>query len=333
MRRRFYAHGEFPINTIIIGVNAQFTSKAVLASTLSITEADIRRFEYVGDELHASIRKSYNILGVGTNGLFLNNPNIKAFIDLDGMCISMGQGAFSGSAIINAYLPAAIVGINSYLDATALTNELYAGEYISFANTFNGGGNFRNTRLKKITIPNIKIYQDSFQSSILLETVIGQPTQVGNNCFNSCVALKNIDVTKITSMAGSFTFYNTSVETLDFENLTDLNSISAVAQTFRLCKSKIIKLNKVANLSAKDNMFQSCSLIEIIEMKALKVFGNASLHPSTFTAIKLNCIIRVNIALATTNAGTADASLAWTKANRAAVIEFYNDFGNYVSTL
>ena len=80
---------------------------------------------------------------------------------------------------------------------------------------------------------------------------------------------------------------------------------------------------------------------EQINAKNLKYLGNpadignngGALSHRTFHNLKLNCYIRVNIALATVNSGSVDAALQWAKDERNAIVEFYDDNGDYVSDL
>lgn len=52
-----------------------------------------------------------------------------------------------------------------------------------------------------------------------------------------------------------------------------------------------------------------------------------------FDNLKTGCKIEANIFLATANAGAVDAGLDYAKTTRGAIVDFYDDAGNYVSTL
>lgn len=312
-----------PINTIIGGVAGSISTKSALATKLGISESIITRFQIVGSDVHCNISSAYNVVP----NAFFNDTSITSYNDLDGICIFFEFSAFNGATnLTNVYAPNAVLGDLCFLNDTLLAQN----EYLYNPYTI-GGQSFRNTRVKKVIMPNVTTYTtDLFNGNTALIEVVGQPTYISSNCFRNTTSLQVLDVSKVTTMNGLFTFYASNLENYYFDELISLTS---VAQAFRLAKFKIFKANKLVNLATKANMFQSATNATLIEMKSLKTFGDASLENSTFLALKTGCTIRVNIALATTNAGAADASLVWAKVNRASIVEFYDDAGNYVSTL
>ena len=54
---------------------------------------------------------------------------------------------------------------------------------------------------------------------------------------------------------------------------------------------------------------------------------------NAFLEINIGCVIEANIYLATANAGGADVDLLYAKNTRGCTVNFYDDLGNYVSTL
>lgn len=99
------------------------------------------------------------------------------------------------------------------------------------------------------------------------------------------------------------------------------------------------KLTAIGNITSggQQNFFDSYNSCNIISMRKLKIYGSPSSgttgNTSGFLGLKMGCVIEVHIDLATANAGTANTSLIWAKTNRGAIVKFYDDNGNYVSTL
>lgn len=85
------------------------------------------------------------------------------------------------------------------------------------------------------------------------------------------------------------------------------------------------------------NCFEGLLACEELDIRKLKVYGSdptvSGSTVSGFGSLKTNCIIKVHQDLATANSGAPHGALVWVKANRSAIVEFYDDAGNYVSTL
>ena len=239
---QFYEAGKqriFPINTIIGGVAASISTKALLASKLGIAESEIRRFDIVGSDINANIRSDYSL----ANDSFYNNSNLTKYKDLDAHVIS--------------------VGINS----------------------------LRNTGLNELLLP---------KDGIIANT-------------------------------SSITENNNLLE-LDLKVVSAAGSICGLSSTI-----KKIYFSKLESITTKAGFFSGLTSLELLDIKKLKVYGSPSTGGSPtnsgFANLKLNCEIQANIFLKTANSGSPDAALTWVKANRSALVKFYNDDGTYNSTL
>jgi hypothetical protein len=77
----------------------------------------------------------------------------------------------------------------------------------------------------------------------------------------------------------------------------------------------------------------SLPLISVIDIKKCTSFGTSGLGGRGITTPKTGAIFNVNIALLTSNAGAVNADMLYYKTNYACIINFYDNSGNYVSTL
>lgn len=123
-------------------------------------------------------------------------------------------------------------------------------------------------------------------------------------------------------------------------NAAEMNSLTYMRGYYWFRNTKIVNLNLPSLIYMGDfsgtigNNFAGMTFLELLSMKKLKQIGsNPNLNANNFSGIKTGAKIQVHIDLRTANAGNAHAELVWVKANRAAIVEFYDDNGNYVSTL
>ncbi len=141
-----------------------------------------------------------------------------------------------------------------------------------------------------------------------------------------------------TNLQGNGTFLNlTTLTNSGFENTfkIDVSTLpNNTGSNFRNTRFKKIIAPNLTLINTRGSLFKECSTLELISMKKLTTFGNAPANTSdTFTGLAMNCLIEVNIALASINSGSADASLIWAKVNRNAIVNFYDNNGNFISTL
>lgn len=175
----------------------------------------------------------------------------------------------------------------------------------------------------------IYIGGNSFQSTLSLNYITGSNvTLIDANAFRWS-NISSFDFSKVARIEafgiGETKFVNITAPLLtSMDGNQNLRAISTL-QTFIA--------PELHTIYGKGSVFRSLASATLISMRKLKVFGNPSTNDNTFANLKTGCIIEVNIALATSNAGSADAALAWVKTNRSAIVKFYDDSGNYVSTL
>lgn len=230
---------KFPINTIIGGVAASISTKALLATKLGISESEIRRFEIIGSDVHANIRSNYSMPG----NAFFNDSALLSFLDNEGKVISLAAGVFRNTGLLHVNLP-------------KVTTTLLAS--IGY-----------NLDLTEIVLPEIINF--------------GSQSLRGNSACKKIICLK--------------------LETIDF----------------------------------KENCFSGSTSLELLDLRKLKYYGSpASGNGATasgLSSLKTGCEIRVHEFMKTANSGTADLALIYAKTVRGATVNFYNDAGNYVSTL
>lgn len=146
-----------------------------------------------------------------------------------------------------------------------------------------------------------------FRNSTIQNVFFPNLNQLNGFDFYNCVQLTQLYMPNLTSTLSNRQFYNTRIPIMELPNLV---SVSSSNTTFR----------------------QMTATLEI-NMPKLKVLGSPAVHNDCFLLLKTGCIIRVHEDLATANAGAPHAALVWVKANRSAIVEFYDDNGDYVSTL
>ena len=131
--------------------------------------------------------------------------------------------------------------------------------------------------------------------------------------------------------------YNTLLTTINLPSLTlfgvqMFNSNTAATEIYAL------NLEEIGNVTTTgSNNLSGLSSLNILDLRKLKVYNNpATGYGATaagFNNLKSGCEIRVHIALATANNGAVNESLRYAKNVRGAVVKFYDDNGNYISTL
>lgn len=170
---------------------------------------------------------------------------------------------------------------------------------------------------------------DSFRSCLNFENC-NTPSlhTLGTNVFNSSNKLK--DLTHSITTFGTTCFSGVIIPIL---NLNTTTLISGNGFFFN-AKCTQIHLANITAISNVSQVFSGTINLELIDIKKVKIFGSDSTaSTNTFSTMKIGCEIRANIHLATSNSGSPNATIFWAKTNRAAVVKFYDDAGNYVSTL
>jgi len=314
-KKHIYGRRPLPPNTFIGGVGGSLSTKNLLATKLGIAPTRIKSFRIVNDEVQAHIQDSYTI----RNGCFYATT-ITHYIDSDGLVLGIENGAFANTPIIRAEFKNALTfsaNFNDVVEKRGVFNNCVMLKHINLKSLQNLGNadvvayHFRNVYPDLILMDNIKT-----------------PTAYGLGFSNFTFSLLNLESTR-----------NHMFENCKPQNFETFKNLEFNIGAFRASKFYEIKLNNVTSISTKTGIFQGMTITTLIELKKLKTFGDPASIGGTidfnyaFGSLKTGCRIRVNIALATTNSGIPDASLSWAKANRNAIVEFYDDNGNYISTL
>lgn len=312
-----------PINTIIGGVAGTISTKADLAAKLGVSESIITRFQIVGSDVHCRISSDYSIVGSAFEG----DTSITSYIDLNARCIAFGSNAFYGATnLANVYAPNAYLGSKCFVGAINLTNSNYGGEYLYFNSDINGG--ISDIKLKKFTAPNLNYLPASFaQNNIYFEELNANIVAIPDRCFQGATALDVMNTDIITSLGSS------SMVNVKLSGIRHFTSLTSAVGGISGWKSTEIHMPNLTSYLGI-NTLQNFTNLTLLSMRKLKTLGNSpSTVSSLFSGLKLGCTIEMNVALATANSGSAHAALVWAKTNRAAIVKFYDDAGNYVSTL
>lgn len=317
-----YGSGTFPINTIIGGIGATITSRSALSAKIGVSVNLIRRFEINGNDVYCNISSGYNI---GTDA-FNGDTNVTFYYDLDEKCLSTGLRGFQGASnLANVYLPNAIVQTSGFRSCNNLKNDNYGGIFEYYKTIFGSVG-FLGVKIPTVKIPNVSaINNQTFQGAVI-NTLIWSGYHIGQDAFRAA-KVDNIDVSNVTYI-GSLAFYQATLpNTMVFSSLIEITTI----QIFRNSTVKNLEFPNLTTISAKQLVFATG--LQSIKMRKLKTIANPSLGEQLFD-VGLNCLIEVHIDLFTANAGAPHQSLLDAKAwPRYAIVNFYDDNGNYVSTL
>ncbi|UYW02126.1 hypothetical protein K5I29_04290 [Flavobacterium agricola] len=164
-------------------------------------------------------------------------------------------------------------------------------------------------------------------------------TEFRSSAFVNLINLNNFNLIDFKGNLQGYTFENSgaigSDITVECKHMSFNNFVNA--------KFKKIRLPQLESMGRSNRTFYSqnfsgCQYVELISMRKLKLmYGNENTAAqgtySNFAAVKLGCTIEVNIALATSWNGGMPPDLTFAKTNRQAIVKFYDDAGNYVSTL
>jgi len=315
-KKHIYGRRPLPPNTFIGGVGSTLSTKNLLAAKLGIASTRIKSFRIINDEVQAYITKTYTL-----NNGFKDDTTITYFKDEAGLIVACNGLAFNNCSNL---------------------------EEVRFPNctSFTGNGNdtsgiFWNcVKLSILHVPSLTSITgyNTFRNTPLLKNINLDNLVVGLNVrsFNGC-GVTNLNLPSLTT-AGQEAFGNSPFpSTLSVPLLSNTSP-----RVFSSLPVKILNLPSLVNVINKQSFFKGMSAVDIIDAKKLKVFGNpndtgggVNDTPTfrAFTETKLNFTINVHIDLLTINSGTPDVALLWAKNNRNAKVNFYDDNGNYVSTL
>ncbi len=309
-----YIHSRKQPNTFIGGVGATITTKSALATKLGISESIIKTFSVVGTEVQAYINTNYNL----TVNRFNEDTDITWYKDLDGKVQSLDLCFRNATNLVEVYFPAcvSVEGANSSNANSGCFSgcvNLETAHFENWQNTGNIVGNFTFYNCIKLT-------------GLDTSKLTGRP----GNRFLSGVPQTEFDLSSLTQIDGNM-FLDSNVQIINAPVLTSMFQTGITN-----CPVKEIYLPSLEAIagSNKTNLFSNLTQCELIEAKKLKAMIDPTIRgTNAFNNLKTGCLIKVHEDLATANSGNADEALVWVKANRSATVEFYDDNGDYVSTL
>ena len=221
---------------------------------------------------------------------------------------------------------------------SSITNTLqvasFLGVNIAKVKTWSNTGTLLTVMLSgNYQIPNGQFFNNT--SLTKFKDIGGIVGSCGINSFRNTL-ISEFLLPKLNTASNASIGYNTVVQNLELPTLVNYGS-----QTIRRnAAAKIIKLpnlEKVSEGSTISNEFEGLTSLELLDMKKLKIYGTPSNQNgatiSGFANLKTGCVINVNIAIATANNGSVNTAFLYAKNSRAAIVNFYDDNGNYVSTL
>lgn len=315
-------------NTIIGGVGSVITTKSALATKLKVSESMISAFKIVGSDIHCKMNNSYSI----PTDCFSADVTITKYIDLDGSVNTVGVRAFINSSIKNISFPNATFLSNAFAYCSLLTNEDFDSE-LNYDKATIGQFTLRGCQISNyyFTNPSLNLSNSLLREATMVE-VHYSGSSIGQDTFRSA-KFDLIDAQNV-SYIGATAFYPAQgPEIVSFPSLVTLDNAGQCFRQFTRVKHLYLDSLETITDNAKNVLFRACTSMELIRMKKLKVFGLPTSNNNVFTGIKMGVVIQVHEDLATSNSGNADAALVWAKTNRSAIVEFYDDSENYVSTL
>lgn len=301
-------------NTFIGGIGTNITTKSALASKLSIPQDYIKFFEVVGTEVQAHISANYNL---GVNA-FNEDSDVTWYKDEEGKVQSIYWCFRNAINLVEVKFPNCVSVGSGGTSATS---------------------------------------SGCFFNCVNLETAIFNnwttTSGPGYFTFADCVKLNGLDTSKlIGSLSNSF-FRNNPQTSYDLSALTNIHGnafinsgvndilsmpvlISMPQTGITNCAVKEIYIPQLEsiNSSSKTNLFSNLTQLTILDAKKLKSMVDPTIRGSgAFGNLKVGCTINVHQDLLTANSGGPDEALVYAKNSRSAIVNFYDDSGNYVSTL
>lgn len=356
-RARQFAKAKAEPNTFIggiaktggTGVNEPIDTPWKLSQKLGVAVNRISGFKVVGDDVECRIRGSYSLpSGVfGGSSVALANQNITSYIDEENLCTS-GAGsnfrncqeltsvkfkawtAFYNYQFTNCVKLADVDvvwdNITSFNAIECFKNTNISGVMILNASVLNGYQFFYNTKLTEFDAPNLVTGGTFTVAGITtLEEAYVPLLTNGISFFQGNINLEKITLGAMTNVPNSFA-----------QGCTTLNEIIGMDSFLTIGNSSFTG-NKIPEFIANNvtscgnTAFQSATM-NLIEMKKCKSLGSLS-NENIFNLVNSGFTIRVNIDLRTIDGGDAHLSLINAKNLKSATVEFYDDAGNYVSTL
>lgn len=324
------------------GVNAPIDTPTKLANKLGININRVSGFKVKGNNVEVRIKGSYTMGSFGALNQVDANQNITYFYDNEGLVSAMqshyafrycvnfsdfkfssnllliSNDAFSYTSIVHAdlsYLTSATTGEWGNMFRFCL--ELLSANTGELGTTGLGQGqiffNCPKLQLENVTTK-VRFYNQMFRASGSVSGTFNNPYVLELNSFSfshtnraenvylpNCVRFRNEEFYRGTAAQGNF-----------------LKQVVAP------------KVTAIGVNGGNGSCFVKNHALELLDIRACKFFyGTVSFTDS----MKAGGIIKVHIFMATSNAGGANAELVYLKTTRGVTVQFYDDAGNYVSTL
>lgn len=309
-------------NTIIGGIGSVITTKSALATKLGISESIIRGFKVVGSDVYCRITSYYQI----PVNCFRDDTTITYYYDYDSN-VTLSSASFQGSTIKKAIFNRHTT-IPSFCFQNSMLEELEARNANLLASNA-----LDNTPIHTIDAPYlVNFLTYSVRNTPNLVNVNFRPVEIGLGAFWFSSVI--LDLSNTTSVHNRGLGYGIYVN-LNMPSIITF-SWTAPINNMTLCENAY--LDELVSIGDSQNFFSNWPSANLIRMKKLKTYGTYASGGGTaadygFSNLKTGCLIQVHEDLATANAGAPHEAFLWVKANRGATVEFYDDSGNYVSTL
>lgn len=238
--------------------------------------------------------------------------------------------------IVGSDVHANINGIYNITTGFTFKNDLTITKFIdsdgicksTFTSTFEGASNLTELKMKGITT---LVANFIFNTPNLNTVEFGVLTRIESNGGSNSAAIYPTD--NVTSL-GNSAFINNKHTTIDLSSMTSIVNSSPIRGS-TLATSLLMP--NVTSIASSVQFFQNLTSCNYINLKKLKTYGiyasGASEFNLGFQNLKMGCTIDVNVSMLTANSGSPHEAFVWVKNNRGAIVKFYDDDGNYVSTL
>ena len=248
---------EFSNNLLSIGNSAFYDCTSLKKLVFPDSLESIANEAFADCSLLADVEFSNNLLSIG-DGAFDDCTSLKKLVFPDSL-ESIGNSAFLGCTGIES-LNVPFVG------QTATANQKVSWMF----------GEAAKSSLKEVTVRgNVAIGDNAFDSYVALEKVtLSAATSIGNRAFYNCISLRGIDIPDSCTSIGDYAFYSCSLlEDVEFSN----NLLSIGNSAFYDCTSlkKLVFPNTL--LSIGDGAFDDCtSLKKLVFPDSLESIGNSA---------------------------------------------------------
>ena len=222
----------------------------------------------------------YNLAYQAEDILFKGEPIVDLVIP-EGVENIQTYAFYQCTSIKSVFIPNSVktVGQNAFLGCTGIEslNVPFVGQTATANQKVSWMfGEAAKSSLKEVTVRgNVAIGDNAFDSYVALEKVtLSAATSIGNRAFYNCISLRGIDIPDSCTSIGDYAFYSCSLlEDVEFSN----NLLSIGNSAFYDCTSlkKLVFPNTL--LSIGDGAFDDCtSLKKLVFPDSLESIGNSA---------------------------------------------------------